>query len=95
MIASRRRLHVTVQQVLAEATTLLLHYGADPNAQSEHFHQEIICALSPLHVAAWPTLSWRASWWIMALISISQTVSMKARRLSGRNGTTSIRLPSS
>ncbi len=49
----RRLLHFTVQQGLAEATALLLNYGADPNLAAEHFHQEIICPLSPLHVAAW------------------------------------------
>jgi RNA polymerase sigma factor (sigma-70 family) len=51
--AYRRLLHFTVQQGLAEATTLLLSYGADPNVAAEHFHQEIICPLSPLHVTAW------------------------------------------
>jgi len=49
----RQLLHFTVQQGLAEATALLLNYGADPNVAAEHFHQEIICPLSPLHVAAW------------------------------------------
>lgn len=49
----RQLLHFTAQQGLAEATALLLSYGADPNVAAEHFHQEIICPLSPLHVAAW------------------------------------------
>src|SRR5262249_47712601 len=51
--AYRQLLHFTVQQGLVEATALLLSYGADPNVAAEHFHQEIICTLSPLHVAAW------------------------------------------
>ena len=51
--AYQRLLHFTAQQGLAEATALLLGYGADPNLAAEHFHQEIICTLSPLHVAAW------------------------------------------
>jgi len=51
--AYRRLLHFTVQQGLAEATALLLSYGSDPNLAAEHFHQEIVCTLSPLHVAAW------------------------------------------
>jgi hypothetical protein len=51
--AYQRLLHFTAQQGLAEATALLLSYRADPNVAAEHFHQEIICPLSPLHVAAW------------------------------------------
>jgi RNA polymerase sigma factor (sigma-70 family) len=51
--AYQRLLHFTAQQGLAEATALLLRYGADPNLAAEHFHQEIICTLSPLHMAAW------------------------------------------
>jgi RNA polymerase sigma factor (sigma-70 family) len=51
--AYQRLLHCTAQQGLAEATALLLSYGADPNVVAEHFHREIICTLSPLHVAAW------------------------------------------
>jgi len=32
---------------------LLLLSGADPNVPAEYLHHEIICTLSPLHVAAW------------------------------------------
>ena len=49
----RRLLHFTIQQGLAEAASLLLRSGADPNAPAEYLHHEIICTLSPLHVAAW------------------------------------------
>ena len=49
----RRLLHFTVQQGLAEGASLLLRSGADSNIPAEYLHREIICTLSPLHVAAW------------------------------------------
>ncbi|HEU0177443.1 MAG TPA: ankyrin repeat domain-containing protein [Blastocatellia bacterium] len=47
--------HFTAQRGLAEATAVLLSNGADPNVIAEHFYheREIVCSLSPLHVAAW------------------------------------------
>jgi len=53
--AYRLLAHFTAQRGLAEATAVLLSKGADPNIVAEHFYheREIVCSLSPLHVAAW------------------------------------------
>jgi ankyrin repeat protein len=47
--------HFTAQRGLAEATAVLLGNGADPNVFADHFYheREIVCSMSPLHVAAW------------------------------------------
>jgi ankyrin repeat protein len=53
--AYRLLTHFTTKGNMAPATSVLLDNGADPNVIAEHFHaeRETICALSPLHVAAW------------------------------------------
>lgn len=48
----RLLLHFTVEQNLPEATEILLSHGADPNTITEHFYDEIIYPISPLHLAA-------------------------------------------
>jgi len=47
--------HFTAQHGLAKATDLLLSNGADANVFAEHFYyeREVVCSMSPLHVAAW------------------------------------------
>jgi Ankyrin repeat len=53
--ADRLLVHFTVWHNLTEATSIFLNNGADPNIIAEHFYhgREIVCSLSPLHVAAW------------------------------------------
>jgi ankyrin repeat protein len=51
----RLLVHFAVERNSAQATSILLNHGADANIITQHFFHrcEIVCSLSPLHVAAW------------------------------------------